>query len=155
MVRCVTARTLAAVAAHSINCDLYSVFITSTNITLVYDDSSVSCTITHFPFVFIQDYTADGNAINIHFSKSYINQLRHVTEKHPFAIPGSWGLGSSCPPPGWEMRFGKHYHSVLSLIPMIDPGPRWAAGSSSWFKTNYVMMILCRRLWVWCVWLGA
>lgn len=53
------------------------------------------------------------------------------------------------------MRFGKHYHSVLSLIPMIDPGPRWAAGSSSWFKTNYVMMILRRRLWVWCVWLGA
>lgn len=129
-------------------------FITSFNITPVYDYRNVSCTITHFTFAYTKTYSTTGNAMNIHCSKSHINQLRHVTEKTPFTVPGWRGSARQTPPVGWEMWFGRHYLSVLSLIPMIDPGPCWAAGSSSWFKTNYVMMILHRRLWVWCVWLG-
>lgn len=43
-------------------------------------------------------------------------------------------------PPLRIIPFGRHYLSVLSLISMIDLSP-WAAVTSSWFKTNYMMMI--------------
>lgn len=127
-------------------------FITSCSITPVYDDRAVRCAITHFPLAYIENNTVAGNAINIRSGKSHINQLRRVTEKTPLTVPGWDPRGS---PPGSEMRFGRHYLSVLSLIPMIDLGPRWAPGSSSWFKTNYMMMISLGRRRVWCVWFGG
>lgn len=68
---------------------MYSVFITFCNIIPVHDDRTVLCAITHFPFACIEIYIVTWNAINIHFGKSQINQLRRMAEKTPFTVPGS------------------------------------------------------------------
>lgn len=91
MLGAVTTTTLAALAVNMLH-ELWLVlsdFITSWDITPVYDDRTVSCIITHFSFAYTENYIVPGNAINIHFCKSNINQLRHVTEKTPFTVLGS------------------------------------------------------------------
>lgn len=100
-------------------------FITSCNITPVYDDRMASCAITHFSFAYIENYIVPGNAINIHFRKSNINQLGNVTEKTPFTVLGSAPEG---PAPDWEIGFKRHYLSVLSLISMTDLVPLLSTG---------------------------
>lgn len=148
--------TVAALAVHALH-EIWlalPVFLTSCNINLVYYDRKVSCSVTHFTSAFMYNNIATGNAINIHFSKAHLNQLRRVTEKTPCAVPGSWGSAPQAPLLAVKCSLGGiisvFCHWVLWLIP-APAGQQALPWFLPWFKTNYVMMILCRRLWVWCV----
>lgn len=95
-------------------------FITPCDITPEYDDRTVSCAITHFPFACIENYIATWNAINIHFGKSHINQLRRATGKTSLAVPGSASRG---PLPAERCDLGSIFSVFCHWFPWLIPAP--------------------------------
>lgn len=73
-------------------------------------------------------------------------------KKHPrlSQAHGGWFLGA--PLLAEKCDLGGIISVFCHWFPWLILAPAGQGGSSSWFKTNYVMMISCRRLW--CVWLG-
>lgn len=116
---CYRTTTLAVHTLHDLWLVLFD-FITPCDITPVYDDRTVSCAITHFPFACIENYIATWNAINIHFGKSHINQLRRATGKTSLAVPGSASRG---PLPAERCDLGSIISVFCHWFPWLIPAP--------------------------------
>lgn len=88
---------------------------------------------------YVGNRAAAETAINVPFCKSNLKQLWLLTAKVPFSVCVV-GAGSVGPFQAERYDLGNSFCSVLSLIPMIDPGPLQGSRLFFIFETNFLMI---------------